>query len=50
MAADCAFELRKKNVAFVSLWPGLVQTETLTYLVKSKQFDMKKSVPDNVNI
>lgn len=48
MAADCAFELRKTNVAFVSLWPGLVQTETLTYLVKSKQFDMKKSVPDNM--
>ena len=27
MAADCAFELRKHNVAFVSLWPGAVKTE-----------------------
>ncbi|KAH3852250.1 dehydrogenase/reductase SDR family member 1-like [Dreissena polymorpha] len=27
MAADCGFELRKHNVAFVSLWPGPVGTE-----------------------
>ncbi|GAU99373.1 hypothetical protein RvY_10389 [Ramazzottius varieornatus] len=27
MAADCAIELKKQNVAFVSLWPGPVQTE-----------------------
>ncbi|XP_071802181.1 dehydrogenase/reductase SDR family member 1-like [Asterias amurensis] len=27
MAADCAFELKKHNVAFVSLWPGAVKTE-----------------------
>ncbi|KAL3885707.1 hypothetical protein ACJMK2_025753 [Sinanodonta woodiana] len=27
MAADCGLELRKHNVAFVSLWPGAVRTE-----------------------
>ncbi|KAL4237413.1 Dehydrogenase reductase SDR member 1 [Mactra antiquata] len=29
MAADCGYELRKYNVAFVSLWPAPVGTETL---------------------
>lgn len=29
MAADCAHELRKHNVAFVSLWPGHVSTDTV---------------------
>ncbi|XP_071949628.1 dehydrogenase/reductase SDR family member 1-like [Antedon mediterranea] len=29
MAADCAVELKKHNVAFVSLWPGPVPTETV---------------------
>ena len=27
MAADCGHELRKSNVAMVSLWPGPVKTE-----------------------
>ena len=27
MAADCAVELKKSNVAFISLWPGPVKTE-----------------------
>ena len=27
MAADCGLELKKHNVAFVSLWPGAVKTE-----------------------
>ena len=27
MAADMAVELRKQNVACVSLWPGAVRTE-----------------------
>lgn len=27
MAADCAHELRKSNVAMISLWPGAVKTE-----------------------
>lgn len=30
MAADCAVELRKHNVAVVSLWPNLVRTELVT--------------------
>lgn len=29
MAADCGFELRKHNVAVVSLWPGPVKTENI---------------------
>lgn len=29
LAADCAQELRKHGVSYVSLWPGLVQTERL---------------------
>ncbi|XP_066290789.1 dehydrogenase/reductase SDR family member 1-like [Branchiostoma lanceolatum] len=29
MAADCAVELKKDNVAFVSLWPGAVRTENI---------------------
>ncbi|XP_006903331.1 PREDICTED: dehydrogenase/reductase SDR family member 1 [Elephantulus edwardii] len=29
MAADCAHELRSHGVSYVSLWPGLVQTEMI---------------------
>lgn len=29
LAADCAQELRCHGVSYVSLWPGLVQTELL---------------------
>jgi hypothetical protein len=29
MAADTAIELRKYNVASISLWPGAVLTETI---------------------
>ncbi|XP_029440525.1 dehydrogenase/reductase SDR family member 1-like [Rhinatrema bivittatum] len=29
LAADCAMELRKHGVAYVSLWPGAVLTETV---------------------
>ena len=29
MAADCAVDLRKQNVAMISLWPGPVKTETI---------------------
>lgn len=29
MAYDCAVELQKFNVAFLSLWPGAVKTETI---------------------
>ncbi|XP_060031266.1 dehydrogenase/reductase SDR family member 1 [Erinaceus europaeus] len=34
MAADCAQELRRHGVSYVSLWPGLVQTELLKEHVK----------------
>eukprot|EP00058_Branchiostoma_floridae_P008806 XP_002594294.1 hypothetical protein BRAFLDRAFT_117668 [Branchiostoma floridae] len=33
MAADCAHELRKHNVAFISLWPGAVKTEFVADLL-----------------
>ncbi|XP_033122699.1 dehydrogenase/reductase SDR family member 1-like [Anneissia japonica] len=39
MAADCAFELRKHNIAFVSIWPGAVQTETLMDKINDFTFD-----------
>ncbi|XP_040825281.1 dehydrogenase/reductase SDR family member 1-like [Ochotona curzoniae] len=29
LAADCAYELRRHGVSYVSLWPGLVQTELM---------------------
>jgi len=29
MAKDCSMELAKYNVAFVSIWPGAVRTETI---------------------
>ncbi|KAG8509409.1 Dehydrogenase/reductase SDR family member 1 [Galemys pyrenaicus] len=34
LAADCALELRHHGVSYVSLWPGLVQTETLVEQAK----------------
>ncbi|XP_019629756.1 PREDICTED: dehydrogenase/reductase SDR family member 1-like [Branchiostoma belcheri] len=34
MATDCAVELRKDNVAFVSLWPGAVRTENILDMLK----------------
>lgn len=34
MAADMAVELRKKNVACVSLWPGAVMTERVSEMLK----------------
>ncbi|XP_013381817.1 dehydrogenase/reductase SDR family member 1 [Lingula anatina] len=37
MAADCAIELRKHKVAFVSLWPGAVQTEHITKMMASEK-------------
>lgn len=40
MAADCAHELRKSNVAMVSLWPGPVKTEMITENILGKEVDM----------
>lgn len=36
MAADCAMELKKHNVAMISLWPGAVKTEKVQDLVLDK--------------
>nr|ACO12589.1 Dehydrogenase/reductase SDR family member 1 [Lepeophtheirus salmonis] len=36
MVADCAHELKKCNVAMVSLWPGAVKTEEMTKYVIGK--------------
>ncbi|XP_019628976.1 PREDICTED: dehydrogenase/reductase SDR family member 1-like [Branchiostoma belcheri] len=36
MAADCAHELRKHNVAFISLWPGAVKTELVSDLLAQR--------------
>lgn len=36
MAADMAVELRKQNVACVSLWPGAVKTELVTDMILDK--------------
>jgi dehydrogenase/reductase SDR family protein 1 len=35
MAADCAVELKKQNVAMISLWPGPVRTEYVAKNVTS---------------
>lgn len=36
MAVDMAFELRKTNVACVSLWPGAVMTENIHDIIHSQ--------------
>jgi len=36
MAADCAVELKKQNVAFISLWPGPVKTEYIQENILNK--------------
>lgn len=43
LAADMAFELRKRGVVSVSLWPGAVQTELIS------QFVMEKDVPQGID-
>ncbi|KAJ8302552.1 hypothetical protein KUTeg_018948, partial [Tegillarca granosa] len=47
MAADCAFELKKHNVTFISLWPGAVRTENLVHLLDTMGSDegFNKGVP-----
>ncbi|XP_028748060.1 dehydrogenase/reductase SDR family member 1 [Peromyscus leucopus] len=41
LAADCAHELRRHGVSYVSLWPGIVQTELV------KEFMAKEEVPED---
>ena len=43
MAADMAVELKKQNVACVSLWPGPVKTELIQELVaKTRLLRLKR--------
>ncbi|GAB1298913.1 Dehydrogenase/reductase SDR family member 1 [Apodemus speciosus] len=50
LAADCAYELRRHGVSYVSLWPGLVQTESVKdFMAKEEQPEdplFKKMKPD----
>ncbi|XP_062946658.1 dehydrogenase/reductase SDR family member 1 [Cynocephalus volans] len=40
LAADCAHELRRHRVSYVSLWPGLVQTELLKdHMAKEESYE-----------
>ena len=41
MAADCAFELRKANVAMISLGPGPVKTEYISENLDKSESKMK---------
>ena len=41
MAADCALELYRYNVAMVSLWPGAVQTDQAMQMVEQKTMNRK---------
>ncbi|XP_041489943.1 dehydrogenase/reductase SDR family member 1 isoform X2 [Microtus oregoni] len=41
LAADCAHELRRHGVSYVSLWPGFVQTELV------KEFIEKQEEPED---
>ncbi|KAM9349203.1 dehydrogenase/reductase SDR family member 1 [Symphorus nematophorus] len=43
LAADMAFELKRRGVASVSLWPGAVQTELVS------QFVLEKDTPPGVD-
>ncbi|XP_014666544.1 PREDICTED: dehydrogenase/reductase SDR family member 1-like [Priapulus caudatus] len=38
MAADCAIELKKSNVAYVSLWPGAVKTELMVGFSEDREY------------
>lgn len=44
MAADCAVELRKHNVAHVSIWPGPVITEHVDDMLKASQNAKQKQM------
>ncbi|XP_048756190.1 dehydrogenase/reductase SDR family member 1-like isoform X2 [Ostrea edulis] len=46
MAADCAVELRKHNVAFVSLWPGPVMTEHVDQVLQTSKSEKQKQLFD----
>ncbi len=37
MAADCGIELKKHNIAMLSLYPGAVKTELVTQLCETSK-------------
>ncbi|XP_045188839.2 dehydrogenase/reductase SDR family member 1-like [Mercenaria mercenaria] len=52
MAADCGFELQKHNVAFISLWVGMVGTENVMAMlrdnVKEPKADIDIGLPESM--
>ena len=48
MAADMAVELKKQNVACVSLWPGPVKTELIQELVLDKAGESEKVIFEDI--
>ena len=48
MAADMAVELKKQNVACVSLWPGAVKTELIQELVLDKAGESEKVIFEDI--
>ena len=42
MAVDCGLELKKHNVACLSLYPGAVKTELINKLVLNREEEPKK--------
>ncbi|XP_045162551.2 dehydrogenase/reductase SDR family member 1-like [Mercenaria mercenaria] len=48
MAADCGFELKKHNVAFVSLWPGPVGTENVLTKLRENVKEPKAEGDSNI--
>jgi dehydrogenase/reductase SDR family protein 1 len=48
MASDCAHELKRHNVAMISLWPGPVKTEFSMDYVISKRVKKCPQIPGNL--
>lgn len=46
LAADMAFELKKRGVASVSIWPGAVQTELVSQLILEKDSPQDPKIKD----
>ncbi|XP_031572479.1 dehydrogenase/reductase SDR family member 1-like [Actinia tenebrosa] len=44
MMADMAIELKKSNIAAISLWPGAVKTETITAILQSDKPGSEKMI------
>ena len=46
MATDCSIDLKKENVAMISLWPGAVKTE----FVQANMNDKSKNLLDQFGV